>query len=757
MVNLALSPVKTINRGETFKRSAAIATTTTQDKLVLSCPPVSYRIVHEVAGRIRVRIPKIINDLDYCQALQALASLDEQITELKVKRSAGSVTFYYQPEKLSVKESRAYCSELIELANHPAIYQQRDEIIDECEKSEQKISWSALRLPLAATVLALLNGPLGFTLPALVVRGVIAAAALPVVKRAWEGILEERKLNVDFLDLTAITIITAQSHFLTSCSMLLLIQLGETIRELTARSSKNQALDLLSSLAQSAWVERNGEKLQIPLEKLLPEDTVIVYPGEQIPVDGHILQGKALIDEQRLTGESMPVVKNQGEMVYASTLVREGQIYVLAERLGEETRAGQTLKMLKEVPIHDTRMENYAAKLADNTVMPTILLGALVFAVTRNPARAASVLTIDFATGIRVSVPTTVMAALYGAARRGVVIRSGRALEQLAQVDAIVFDKTGTLTQGNIQVIGIKTASEQIVPERVVQLAAAAEKRITHPVAEAVIRYAKDNKIEVPSRGEWDFQVGLGIRAEIEGHDVLVGSERFLIKEGVNVEPLYEHNPELKENSYPLIYVASDGEVLGVLEYTDPLRKETPSVIKALREEMGAEIHILTGDIQQRAAAVAQILNIPPSNTHAEAFPETKAQIVQSLHNEGYTVAFVGDGLNDSAALAYADVSISFAEGSDVARETADVVLMKNNLQGLVEAIAIARNAKQIIYQNAAIVGVPNLCGLALASTIGINPMTATMINNGSSVLAGMNGLRPVLTAKIEDEEQPQL
>ncbi|ACK71757.1 heavy metal translocating P-type ATPase [Gloeothece citriformis PCC 7424] len=754
MVNLALAPVKAVNRGESFKKSVALATATSLDKLSLSCPQVAYRIVHDVPGRIRFRIPKIVHDLDYSQALQALVSVDEEITHLKVKRAAGSVTFYYQPEKISQKESRSYCIELIQLANHPDIYLQRDEILSQCEKSDNKISWSALKLPMVATVLALLNGPLGLTLPALVVRGIIAAAAVPVAKRAWESFQEERKLNVDFLDLSAITIVTAQSHFLTSCSMLVLIQLGETIRELTARSSQSKALDLLSSLAQSAWVEREGQKLEIPLEQLLPEDTVIVYPGEQIPVDGHILRGKALIDEQRLTGESMPVVKNEGEMVYASTLVREGQIYVLAERLGEETRAGQTLKMLKEVPIHDTRMENYAAKLADRTVMPTLLLGSLVFALTRNPARAASVLTIDFATGIRVSVPTTIMAALYGAARRGVLIRSGRALEQLAQVDAIVFDKTGTLTQGNIQVIGIKTASPDIAPQRVIQLAAAAEKRITHPVAEAVIRYAKDQKLDIPSRGEWDYQVGLGIRADIEGHDVLVGSERFLIKEGVNVEPLYDHNPELKEASYPLIYVASDGEIMGVLEYTDPLRAESPEVIRALREDIGAEIHILTGDNQQRAAAVAQILNIPPSQTHAEAFPETKAQIVQDLHNQGLTVAFVGDGLNDSAALAYADVSVSFRDGSDVARETADVVLMRNNLEGLVEAITIARNAKKIIYQNAGIVGVPNLCGLAIAATVGINPMTATMINNGSSVLAGMNGLRPVLTAKTEDEEQ---
>lgn len=751
MGQMPFPSVQKLDRTELNGKSRVL---TKEEQLIqLSSPQVSYQIVHEIRGRIRFRIPKIIKDLDYLENLQALAALDNHIIRLKVTRIIGSVTFYYYPQQLNSRNKSAsvYCSHLIQLANHPAVSLQREKILKQADDSHSQLTWQTLNLPLVATLLALISGPLGFSISRLILGGMIAVATIPVARRAIQSVYHNQKINVDCLDLTAISLLTIQNRFLTSCSMLVLIELGETIREHTARSSQRQTLDLLKSLSQMVWVERNGEKEKIPIEELKPEDTVIVYPGEQIPVDGQILRGQALIDEQKLTGESMPVVKKEKDMVYASTLVREGQIYILAERLGADTRAGQTMKLLEGVPIHDTRMENYVAKVADRTVVPTFLLGGVVFALTRNPARVASILTIDFATGIRVSVPTTVMASLMGAARQGILIRSGRALEKLAQVDAIVFDKTGTLTQGNVQVISIKTVRESVSTLEVLELAAAAEQRITHPVAEAVINCANYHELVIPPRGEWNYQVGLGIRAEIGAQLVLVGSERFLREEGISLSELHQRHPDLKQAHEPLIYVASNGQVLGSLQYSDPLRTESQKVVKTLRENIGAEIHILTGDSQQRAQTVAEKLDIPFSHTHAEAFPETKAQLIQSLHHQGKTVAFVGDGLNDSAALAYADVSISFRDGSEVARETADVVLMRNNLEDLVVAINLARHAREIIYQNTSLVLIPNLYGLALAATVGLHPISATVINNGSSVLAGVNGLRPVLMSQSEN------
>jgi Cu2+-exporting ATPase len=708
---------------------------------------VPYQIVHALPGRIRFRIPRLICDRNYIRALKALASLDDKIVSIRIKRAAASAVIRYIPGLLSEAEIRPHLVRLIQLASNPKILGELEGIAFQKESQAGKISWSSLKLPALATTLSLMGGPLGLSISPAIIAGAIAAASLPIARRAMSSVALERRLNVDFLDFSAIALLAAQSHFLTSCCAIVPIELGETIREHTARSSTSQTLDLLSSLSKFVWIERDGEKRKIPIEQVQPEDTVIVYPGEQIPVDGHILRGKATIDEQKLTGESMPVLRSEGEEVYASTLVREGQIYILAERIGENTRAGRMLKLLQDVPIQDTRIANYAAKIADCQAIPTLLLSGIIFALTGSTARAASILTIDFATGIRVSVPTTVMAAIFCAARNDILLRSGKALERLAEVDAIVFDKTGTLTQGDVAIADIKTTDASISPMRVLQLAAAAEQRITHPVAEAVVRLAQDRELTIPPRDEWDYQVGLGIRAQIEGQTVLVGSERFLLRAGMNLEELHTNYPDLKESGYPTIYVACNGEVLGALQYADPLRLESQQVVKTLREQFGAEIHILTGDNRQRASVVAKELDIPLSQTHAEAFPEDKAAVVRDLHRRGKTVAFVGDGINDSAALAYADVSVSFRDGAEVARETADVVLMKNDLRGLVEAIAIARYAKQIVYQNVGIVAVPNLSGLAIAATVGLNPMAATLINNGSSAIAGVNSLRPAFNS----------
>ncbi|HIK29410.1 MAG: heavy metal translocating P-type ATPase [Oscillatoriaceae bacterium SKW80] len=705
---------------------------------------VHYQIVHAIPGRVRFRVPRLMYDHIYAHRLEILVSSTECVTKVRIKPSAASLAIKYESGSISDAEMRAHLAKIIQIAANSNIQEKTQTATAETTTSEENNIWSNLKLPILATSLAILGGPLGLPIPAIIVGSTIAITSLPVAKRAWEGIRQERKLNIDFLDFSAIAITTLQGQFLTPALMLCLIEIGDIIRERTARKSARQTLDLLDSLAEFVWVERDGEKQEIPIEQVQRGDTVIVYPGEQIPVDGRILRGQATIDEQKLTGESMPVIKQPGDEVYASTLVREGQIYIVAERVGSDTRAGASIKLMQEAPVHDTRIENYAAKIADRAVLPIILLASVVFGTTRNLARAASVLTLDFATGIRVSVPTTVLAALTSAARRGILIRSGRALEQFAKVNTFVFDKTGTLTQGEIAIVGVKTVNGMSA-EQVIELAAAAEQRLTHPVACALVRYAEEQGLRLLPRGEWNYEIGLGVRANIEGQTVLVGSKRFLQQEGISLKCLYEEHPDLQTGS--LIYVASDGELRGVLQYTDPLRPESYEVITQL-QQAGIEVHMLTGDNWKRAKSAANRLGIPETNVHAEAFPETKANVVRELHESGRTVAFIGDGINDSAALAYADVSISFGNGSDIARETADVVLMRNDLQGLLEAIALARQAMSLIHQNTAIVAIPNLAGLIMAGTFGLNPLAATVVNNGSSILAGVNGLRPLLNRK---------
>jgi Cu2+-exporting ATPase len=703
-------------------------------------PNVNYSVVHTTPGRLRFRVPRLRCDADYAKRLEVLLTADALVKNVRVKPAAMSVAVTYKSDKVSDAKMRSHLHYLIQAASEVVVLKNSTSL----SETEKEASWPGLQLSAVATALAVLGGPLGLPIPPLIVVLPIAIATLPVIQRAWEGIRVERKLNIDFLDFMAIAITTFQGQFLTPSLMLSLIEVGENIRDRTARSSAKQTLDLLSSLGQFVWVERNGEKVQIPIQDVQRGDTVIVYPGEQVPVDGSILRGKALLDEQKLTGESMPVLKKKGQPVFASTLVREGRIYIVAEWIGNDTRAGQSIKLMQEAPVHDTRMENYAIKFAQKAVVPTLLLGGAVFAATRNPSRAASVLTLDFATGIRVSVPTTVLAALTYAARRGILIRSGRALEQLAEVDTIVFDKTGTLTKGEVDVVSVESLNPATSRLRVLALAAAAEQRLTHPVAEAIVRYAQAEQVEILPRSKWDYQLGLGVKAQIDGETVYVGSDRFLRTSGVDMEALNGH----QKSPNSAIYVASNGQLQGIIKYSDLLRPESREVITALSTVEGVEIHMLTGDNKRTATAVAAQLGILPAHTHAEAFPEQKATVVRQLHEQGKTVAFVGDGINDSPALAYADVSVSFANGSEIARETADLVLMQNDLHGLLEAIAIARQAKQLIRQNTGLVAVPNLAAMVIAVFFGLNPLAATVVNNGSTVVAGVNGLRPILKSR---------
>ncbi|MFM2062388.1 MAG: hypothetical protein RLZZ507_2058 [Cyanobacteriota bacterium] len=708
---------------------------------------ITYHVVHSIPGRIRFRVPLLADNKDYALRLEGILQADSRVTAIRINRHAASIAINYQ---LKADHHQSFFQDVVRSLQVATVIQ--DTPTTATIKEEED---AGIKLPALAAGLAILG--LTIPIPTSLIASVVALAAFPVAKRAYQSLTVNHKLNIDCLDFMAISLTAAQGNLLTPALVMTLHEIGDMIRDRTARVSQQNASDLLDSLGRYAWVlQPDGEKKQITATDVQVNDTVIVYPGEQIPVDGQILHGKALIDQQKLTGESLPVLREIGETVYASTLVREGEIYIKTEKVGNATRAGASIELVQQAPVHDTRMENYASTIADKAVIPSLLFAGLVLAATRNPARAASILTLDFVTGIRVSLPTTFLAALTHATRHGVLIRSGRALEKLAQVDTLVFDKTGTLTQGNIQIVEVEPVINRISAARLLELATAAEQRLTHPVAEAVMRYAQEQGVEILPRGKWSYEIGLGVIAGIDGNEVLVGSDRLLAKFGISLTCLYAehscHPGKCQRRLHcrisahdSLLYVAVNGQFAGVISYTDPLRPESPAIIQELQTEYGMEIHLLTGDSQDKAMMVAEELGIPLNNVHAEAFPESKAEIIQQLKAAGKTVGYTGDGLNDSAALAYADAAISFGDGSEIARETADVVLMNNNLTSFVDAIAIARETKSVIKQNISLAVIPNLAALGLAATVGMHPLAATVVHNGSAIAAGLNGLRPLM------------
>jgi len=724
----------------------------------------TWHILHHLPGRLRIHVAGLRSENRYGDWLEAALVATPGVTGLRLNRTAGSVVIHYQPtatrqlwvrlgELLGELEQGSVLKLNIATPDVPPTLKPQEsvqEVIPQERKTsalaKQENYWSGLQLPGLASVLAFASQFPSLRWLRPLAATTLAAAIFPIAQRAFESLWRDRRLNIDGLDLLALSLSTWQGKLLTPALVITLHELGDAIREQTARATEVRSSTLADAIGRFAWVQGEGDELrQVPSDQVPVGSIVVVHPGEQIPVDGTVLSGEATVDQQGLTGEAMPIVARPDSYVFASTLVRSGQLTLRAERVGDNTRAAAGLRLLQQAPVYDTRMANYAEKVADRLIIPSLLLAMLVLGITRDPARAAAVLTLDFVTGIRVSIPTAFLGALNHTTRHGVLVRSGRTLEQLAEVDTIVFDKTGTVTEGRIAIAHISPISPAMSGDRLLQLAASAEQRLTHPVAEAIVQHAQEQGVSILPRDDWDYTVGLGVTAQIDGQTILVGSERFLHQQQVE----WNGWTPAEASTLSQIYVACNGEFAGTLGYTDPLRPESVRLVHMLQRQFDLQLHLLTGDNPQRAAQVAEELGIPATHVYSEAFPDQKAQIVRDLRRAGRTVAFVGDGLNDSVALAYADVSVSFERGADVARETADVVLMNNNLLELLEAIAIARETRDLIDQNIALVVVPNLAALGLATTTGLNPLVATAIHNGSAIAAGLNSLRPLVTHKF--------
>jgi heavy metal translocating P-type ATPase len=710
---------------------------------VCQAETVYYEVAHWVPGRFRIRVPRLADDEEFpCKLKWAVEAL-KFVTEVQINPAARSliVNYNHQPNAVAiatVQEQLFVAIQAAPEAEVPAGW------TGEEEKANNEVDFvERLGLPVAGLVLSL-GAMAGLPIPGFVIASVVFAGAVPVFKRAWEAIQQERQLTIDFLDGLAIALHTGTGHYFAPSFMLGLVEGGEAIRDMTARGSERASLDLLDCLSKTAFVLRDGQVVEIPTQEVIVGDHVIVYPGDQIPVDGLVLEGTGIIDQCKLTGESVPVTRTIGEEVFASTLLVDGTLTILAERVGNNTRAGVIVNLMQEAPVHDTRVENYAAAVANQMVVPTLLIGAGVGIFSGNLSRAIALLTLDFGTGIRVSVPTTILSVLTYAARNGVLIRSGRAIEILAKIDTVVCDKTGTLTIGHAGVNDIDIMDHRFSKHEVLCFAASAEKGLTHPIAEAIVHHAKDEGVALKDCEEWEYKVGLGAAATIDGIQIIVGSPRFMKQENVDLDEYDLRYPDAKSGGQSLVYVAGNGNLLGVIRYSDPPRPESKEVIQELKR-MGITVHMLTGDVTRVAHSIANNLGIAPEHVTAEAFPEKKVEVVKAIHDSGKTVAFCGDGINDSAALAYADVSISFAGATDIARETADVVLMEDDLRGLIMAVKCARQAMDIIWQNTAIVAAPNLGALFFGIFFALDPILAVVVNNGTAIMAELNGLRPLM------------
>ncbi len=599
---------------------------------------------------------------------------------------------------------------------------------------------SPLALPTLSLAMAFSANPfvIALNMPLMLWNG------LPIARRAYRVWKSESRLNIDFLDTLAILASVAQGNPLAGSIVTWLIKFGDWIRDLTAAGSRRAIDELLEFRSKNAWVKRDGVVISVPAADVVVEDLVVVYPGEMIPVDGEIVEGEATIDQKTITGEGLPVNRRAGDQAFAATVIREGQLTVRAVRVGTNTTAGQIAHLVESAPLGDTRMQNHAELLADKLVLPTLALATGTAALTADFDRFLSLVIVDYGTGIRVAAPTSVLSSMTHAARTGIVIKSGAHMERLAKVDTLVFDKTGTLTHGVPAVTDVISFTNHISPNHLLGLAAAAETRLHHPVAEALRTRARELAIELPACDETEYKVGLGVEGQVNGYYMHVGSERFMRQSGIDVACAASDRSALDHGGLSCLYVAIDGKLGGLVPYADKIRPESRQVIARLHRMGIRNTLMLTGDNAVVARAVSRRLGL--TGQYSDMMPADKANVIKELQQRGHVVAMVGDGINDSPALSFADIGIAMKYGAEVTHESAHVVLMEDSLWKLVKAIEISRGAVSLIRQNYVIVAGLNTLALGLALPGGlISPVVTAMLSNGSAILAAVNGIRPIL------------
>ncbi|MDQ2733558.1 MAG: heavy metal translocating P-type ATPase [Pseudomonadota bacterium] len=661
------------------------------------------------------------------------------INDVRINPVSRSVTVFYLGSQKEAEKSILSC---IKAVVRPSTGETRpsrlqDAVIDSTGRSAvRSLGIATLALPLGMLPAAV-AGPLFWAC--------IAYSAWPSVRRAAHVVVRERRLNVDFQDSVSVALSLLGRQPVAAATMTWLIALGDVIRERTAIRSKRAIDGMLNFQDQLCWLLKAGQKVQIAVADLRVGDCVVTYAGDLVPVDGIVLRGEALVDQRNLTGESQAVPKTRNDEVFASSTVQEGQLYVRTVRCGAQTVVAQIVQAVEAAPLGETRAQNYAEKVADRIVAPNLALSAGLYAFSLNIDRFLSMVIVDYGTGIRVAAPTAILASMTDAARQGILIKSGAVVEKLARVDTVVFDKTGTITRGEpvvSEVVGYE--EENFSRRRLIELAASAEVRLKHPAAVAVEILARKEKIKPLGRRAFKFHVGLGVEAVVGKARVDIGSAKYLQRLGIDLTPALADIQRCDESGSGRLLIAIDQTLVGLLVLVDEIRPEVRAVIRRLRQRGIRHITMLTGDNAKVASRVAQSVGL--TEFVADVMPAEKAEVVRKLKLEGRIVAMVGDGVNDSVALAHADVGVAMRHGADIAREAADVVLMQDYMGKLVGAIDISRQAMRLIKQNVGIVSTLNTVALALAIPPGLmSPAVTALISNGSAILASLNSMRPVL------------
>ncbi|WMT41339.1 heavy metal translocating P-type ATPase [Paenibacillus sp. D2_2] len=535
-------------------------------------------------------------------------------------------------------------------------------------------------------------------------------------------------------------------YYETSAVLITLVLMGKLFEALAKGRSSEAIKSLMGLQAKTALVVRDGQELSIPIEEVIAGDVVLVRPGDKVPVDGVVLEGMSSVDESMLTGESIPVEKKAGDTVIGSTMNKNGMLRIKATKVGKETALAQIIKVVEEAQGSKAPIQR-VADVISGIFVPIVVGIAIVtflvwyFLVTPGDfagslEKAIAVLVIACPCALGLATPTSIMAGSGRAAEFGILFKGGEHLEQTHKIDAIILDKTGTVTKGKPELTDVLTNGDEA---RFLRLVGAAEKNSEHPLADAIVEGVKAKNIELPTTESFEAIPGYGIKAVVEGNELLIGTRRLMDKYEVNANRAYETMSKLEESGKTAMLVAINNEYAGMVAVADTIKESSAAAVSRLKE-MGIQVIMITGDNERTAKAIAAQVGI--DHVRAEVLPEGKAEEVKKLQAEGKKVAMVGDGINDAPALATADIGMAIGTGTDVAMEAADVTLMRGDLSSIPDAIYMSRKTMRNIKQNLFWALGYNTLGIPIAAIGLLTPWVAGAAMALSSVSVVLNALR---------------
>lgn len=571
------------------------------------------------------------------------------------------------------------------------------------------------------------------------------------VKYIWKGIqtLAQGKIEVPVLDATAIGVSMLRGDYGTAGSVMFLLGVGELLEEWTHKKSVGDLARSMSLNVGKVWLKKDGQEILVPSEKIVAGDEIVVHMGNLIPFDGEVSNGEGMVNQASLTGESVPVRRTLGSVVYAGTVLEEGELTILVKQTGGSSRYEKITAMIEESEKLKSGLESKAEHLADRLVPYSLGGTALTYLLTRNATKALSILMVDFSCALKLAMPISVLSAIREANQHKITVKGGKFLEAVAEADTIVFDKTGTLTKAQPTVAEVVSFSETKSPDELLRIAACLEEHFPHSMAKAVVDAAKEKHLDHEEmHSKVEYIVAHGISTTINGEKAIIGSYHFVFEDENSIilegmEEKFRHLPE----EYSHLYLALEGVLAAVICIEDPLRPEAAEIIRQLKKAGLKKIVMMTGDSERTAKAIAKKVGV--DEYYAEVLPEDKANFVEKEKAEGRKVIMIGDGINDSPALSAADVGIAISEGAEIAREIADITVAADDLAEILVLRMLSNRLMKRIHKNYRFIVTFN-AGLILLGVGGIlQPTTSALLHNTSTLYIGLKSMGNLLDEPV--------